>query len=73
MGAGWLYYHRYSPKCKCPKCGKKGRYEVQGYDPAPERGRLFMCRYCNYHERASAKYGLFSAENEAIEEGNDGT
>ena len=52
----------------CPWCGKKGRYEAQGYDPNPDRGRLFLCRYCNYNERTSAKYGRFSAENEAIED-----
>ena len=23
MGAGWLYYHRYPPKRKCPLCGKR--------------------------------------------------
>jgi len=23
MGAGWLYYHRYPPKRKCPYCGKR--------------------------------------------------
>ena len=23
MGAGWLYYHRYPPKRKCPECGKR--------------------------------------------------
>jgi hypothetical protein len=23
MGAGWLYYHKYPPKRKCPACGKR--------------------------------------------------
>lgn len=23
MSAGWLYYHRYPPKRKCPSCGKR--------------------------------------------------
>jgi hypothetical protein len=23
MGAGWLYYHKYPPKRKCPECGKR--------------------------------------------------
>jgi hypothetical protein len=23
MSAGWLYYHRYPPKRKCPACGKR--------------------------------------------------
>jgi ribosomal protein L37AE/L43A len=23
MGAGWLYYHKYPPKRKCPVCGKR--------------------------------------------------
>lgn len=23
MAAGWLYYHKYPPKRKCPKCGKR--------------------------------------------------
>jgi len=23
MSAGWLYYHKYPPKRKCPHCGKR--------------------------------------------------
>jgi ribosomal protein L37AE/L43A len=23
MSAGWLYYHKYPQKRKCPKCGKR--------------------------------------------------
>ena len=23
MGAGWLYYYKYPPKRRCPKCGKR--------------------------------------------------
>ena len=23
MGAGWLYYHKYPPKRRCPHCGKR--------------------------------------------------
>ena len=23
MSAGWLYYHKYPPKRKCSKCGKR--------------------------------------------------
>jgi hypothetical protein len=36
----------------CPKCQKKGYYEVAGYDPSPERGSLFKCRYCHFYKRA---------------------
>lgn len=35
----------------CPRCGKKGKYLCRGYDPTPERGDLYLCRYCNYTER----------------------
>ena len=30
MGAGWLYYHRYPPKRRCPNCGKRQYLKRQG-------------------------------------------
>jgi hypothetical protein len=30
MSAGWLYYHKYPPKRKCPKCGKRQSLKWHG-------------------------------------------
>lgn len=31
MSAGWLYYHKYPPKRKCPSCGKRQLMKRLGY------------------------------------------
>jgi len=31
MSAGWMYYHRYPPKRKCPHCGKRHSLKRVGY------------------------------------------
>lgn len=31
MSAGWLYYHKYPPKRKCPSCGKRQFMKRLGY------------------------------------------
>ena len=41
----------------CPKCEKKGVYVVQGYDPSPEMGILYLCRYCTYTKRVERTKG----------------
>lgn len=38
---------------RCPKCAKRGYFESAGYDPSPERGPLFRCRYCQFHKRVA--------------------
>jgi len=30
MSAGWLYYHKYPPKRKCPVCGKRHNLVLDG-------------------------------------------
>ena len=37
----------------CPNCYRKGWYLSRGYDPNPEEGPLYMCRYCNHYERVA--------------------
>lgn len=37
----------------CPQCHKKGYFESTGYDPSPEKGPQFICRYCRFHKRVN--------------------
>lgn len=40
----------------CPKCKYKGVYLVRGYDPTPEKGHLWNCRYCSFSARTEKAY-----------------
>jgi hypothetical protein len=51
MAAGWLYYHKYPPKRKCPKCGKRSYCKRIG---SASNGEDFWRLFC----KCSGVFGL---------------
>lgn len=52
MSAGWLYYHKYPPKRRCPKCGKRHYATRIG---VASNGEDFWNIYCTKDKKIGKK------------------